>query len=509
MNNNVSFARIIPEIYRLFNDFNGFSVVIAGDAGTGKTTFSLHLIEMFSDFVDAYYLSTRVNDDALLKQFKWLEEKAKNKDVSKPLIQNDKIKSLTLDVNKERNMNKVGTKYLDALISKANKLSDNTKNFIEYNKLPKISNMYKVVENNLPDPTFVVIDSINGLVDEYGIRMEDLVYAIQKDLVEGVNTKAIFVMEVVDSAINYLSDGFILFKKEYIDNRLVRCMELRKLRGVKISNPFYLFTLRDGRFYAPLPCDSLCKAYEYSYNVMPVQSKNSAKNGNIISTGIDEIDNRLLLEHGIAQGKAYMFRYHEPLTKEDSGFFLIPVIINAIYANYNIVFVSIRPPVDNSSVRMILNRELTTPEIRINHITRNITERSAPGIKHTYISEEYRQDIFTRNFLLTPFKNNRKNTIFIVNLDDVINIFKSDVYSILSLINEVRGSMDSIIIISRKGLNDSNIVADNINYTFDLKEIYNHITLYSSNPISPLYLLDINSKSDNAINNHIRLIDML
>jgi KaiC/GvpD/RAD55 family RecA-like ATPase len=53
----------------------GHSLLIKGDAGTGKTTMALQIIEALSDRQPEYYLSSRVSDVALYHQFPWLNER--------------------------------------------------------------------------------------------------------------------------------------------------------------------------------------------------------------------------------------------------------------------------------------------------------------------------------------------------------------------------------------------------------------------------------------------------
>ncbi len=53
----------------------GHSLIIRGEAGTGKTTLALQLIEELSQYNNSHYLSTRVSDLLLLVQFPWLGEK--------------------------------------------------------------------------------------------------------------------------------------------------------------------------------------------------------------------------------------------------------------------------------------------------------------------------------------------------------------------------------------------------------------------------------------------------
>ncbi|HUL39563.1 MAG TPA: gas vesicle protein GvpD P-loop domain-containing protein, partial [Methanomassiliicoccales archaeon] len=50
----------------------GRSLIIRGNAGTGKTTLALQLVEELAEIENSFYFSTRVSDSVLLGQFPWL-----------------------------------------------------------------------------------------------------------------------------------------------------------------------------------------------------------------------------------------------------------------------------------------------------------------------------------------------------------------------------------------------------------------------------------------------------
>ncbi|MEM0449925.1 MAG: gas vesicle protein GvpD P-loop domain-containing protein, partial [Methanomassiliicoccales archaeon] len=50
----------------------GHSLIIRGNAGTGKTTLALQIIEELSEIDNSFYFSTRVSDSVILNQFPWL-----------------------------------------------------------------------------------------------------------------------------------------------------------------------------------------------------------------------------------------------------------------------------------------------------------------------------------------------------------------------------------------------------------------------------------------------------
>src|SRR5580658_4217577 len=62
-----------PEVIAFLSGKGGRSLIVKGGAGTGKTTFGLELLERAGKPQQSYYLSTRVGDEALYRQFPWLK----------------------------------------------------------------------------------------------------------------------------------------------------------------------------------------------------------------------------------------------------------------------------------------------------------------------------------------------------------------------------------------------------------------------------------------------------
>ena len=66
---------IPEELLQFFDSPGGHSLIVRGTAGTGKTTFALQLAEELGEEARAFYLSIRVSDTSLYRQFPWLPSK--------------------------------------------------------------------------------------------------------------------------------------------------------------------------------------------------------------------------------------------------------------------------------------------------------------------------------------------------------------------------------------------------------------------------------------------------
>ncbi len=251
-----------PEVIAFLNGKGGRSLIVKGGAGTGKTTFGLELLERVGKPQQSYYLSTRVGDEALYRQFPWLkatEMRARILDAGKlfldainapghtpsapelPEAEKKKIhaaREMMRTFADERGApSRVDRTHLQALLKR--------------NPMPEVENVYNRVEQALPEKSLLVIDSLEGVTHKYGLEMEEFVMALQKDLVESSNSNVVMILEKPEAGgIEYLVDGLISIQREELDERRVRHLRLEKLRATNITRPRYAVTLNGGRFEA-------------------------------------------------------------------------------------------------------------------------------------------------------------------------------------------------------------------------------------------------------------------
>src|ERR1700730_1858576 len=286
-----------PEVLAFLSGRGGRSLIVKGGAGTGKTTFGLELLERIGKPQQSYYLSTRVGDEALYRQFPWLkatEMRARILDAGKlfldaisaqpkassselPESEQKKIKAareMMRTFDEERGPpTRVDRTHLTALMKR--------------NPMPEVENVYNRVEKALPEKSLLVIDSLEGVTHKYGLEMEEFVMALQKDLVESSNTNVVMILEKPEAGgIEYLVDGLISIQREELDERRVRHMRLEKLRATAIGRPRYAVTLAGGRFEAlGFPLND--------HAVAPTQWRPVADPERFYSTGIPDFDQLL------------------------------------------------------------------------------------------------------------------------------------------------------------------------------------------------------------------------
>lgn len=309
-NGSESLGRLPPELIRFLEGAGGHSLVIKGEAGTGKTTLALQLIETMAGKQNQYYLSSRVSDESLFRQFPWLKESSERIRLLKasksfllhmtsgrqsstvsqstgsdqsdltPAIEllkafNEETEKLTVD---RTELHRLEGQVEEGTISGSEDfmpsrggLDGGSIELVLGRLLPELEVAYDRVEESLPDRSLIVIDSIDGLSEKYDIPADRLLTVIQKDIVEGSGANVVYVLESSAGAhMDYLGDGVVFMSATEIAGRRVRLISLDKLRGVKVDRHKYTFTLVNGRLETFPPSPNVLQYSKRSWK--PVQA---------------------------------------------------------------------------------------------------------------------------------------------------------------------------------------------------------------------------------------------
>lgn len=247
--------RSIPqEIEAFFSSPGGHSLVVRGEAGTGKTTMALHIIETMSTYDRCFYFSTRVSDYLLLRQFPWLggslygEElddwiKSQSRwfeELQRSYEAERKEKLLNGDpVTTDEGLSNLKRSFVD----KRTGIKQDERGVI----LEELEKVYHTVRDALPNRSLVVIDSLDALAEKYDRPNGAIIRVLQKDLVESYGCNIVFILENSDRQLDYLGDGVVALETLDHHTRLIRQMRISKLRSQAIKQPRYLYTLNGGR----------------------------------------------------------------------------------------------------------------------------------------------------------------------------------------------------------------------------------------------------------------------
>jgi KaiC/GvpD/RAD55 family RecA-like ATPase len=222
----VSDRSTLPSGLLMFLNRRSYSLVIKGEAATGKTILALSILKEVGSTGNYLYLSTRVSPSELFENHPWLSEFTK---IEKPEAVGDAGEAQ----RRER--------FVDA-------------------RLDEPVPFFERITDELMDvraPTIFVDtwDPIGMMMEEDALLTNTKVLQTWR---ERARAKIIILMEDSDNtSFDSLVDGVVTLDRYYEDGRIVRLMQLSKLSGVKVNRPSHLFTLDGGVFqsfrtYSPL-----------------------------------------------------------------------------------------------------------------------------------------------------------------------------------------------------------------------------------------------------------------
>ena len=327
-------VNIPDEITDFYSKEGGRSLLIKGQAGTGKTTFALQLLEEFSDPNNSFYISTRVSDDSLYNQFPWLKDKEMRGriiDSSRDFLAALYEKSSKDEKSSEPTDKKVtgAREFLKSIQQKKGATPDKVdraqltllQDKFDTSDLIEIRRLYDRIEEKLPNKTLCVIDSVEGFTTKYNIMPDVLIMALQKDLVEHSNTNLLFVMEFAeDTSVDYLVDGVVTVSRSELEGRRVREIHLHKLRATQIHQPRYLTTLGGGRFTAFRPFAPKVEK--------PTKWAAIPDDQGHYSTGTPDLDK--LLMGGFGKGTYNVIEVGNDVSTEEYYSIVRPILLNFI-----------------------------------------------------------------------------------------------------------------------------------------------------------------------------------
>jgi KaiC/GvpD/RAD55 family RecA-like ATPase len=202
-----------PRIFQELDDFfetPGRSLLIKGEAGTGKTTLALTLVEYITsrrhskpakkDAQTAVYVSSRVPEDFIKRQFPWVA------------FVNGHFKDTRLAS---------AAMFVEELAGALRK-----------------------------ETQVVVLDSWDAFAKETDyitrVKTEKALHAMAATS----KSNLVFVAEeAASSTLDYLVDGIVQLSLQEVEGRTIRVCAFRKLRSAKIVFPFSVYTLSGAKFY--------------------------------------------------------------------------------------------------------------------------------------------------------------------------------------------------------------------------------------------------------------------
>jgi len=211
--------RRLPNELEQFLARDVYSMVIKGEAGTGKTALALTILSGSLQMQNCLYISSRLAVSELFEYYPWVQSF-----VPATKDGNGKSGEETTDI----------APFVDA-------------------RLDEPQSLFERITNQLMDASSPLIvidtwDAVGDFMDKEALMTNAKILQIWR---QRARAKLIFVLENVHEMIfDNLVDGVVDLEQEYVNSRRTRRIHLSKLRGVKIERPHSFFTLDHGVFHS-------------------------------------------------------------------------------------------------------------------------------------------------------------------------------------------------------------------------------------------------------------------
>jgi hypothetical protein len=208
------------------------------------------------------------------------------------------------------------------------------------------------------------------------------------EFVRQMNVKLILISESVDvSFLDYIVDGILTIKDDEIEGRVVRKVEINKIRAIERRQKEYVFTLYQNRFQYCQPFadqkPSKIKPWEVT------QDK-----GELFSTGNESLDQ--LYHGGLRQGTFNLLEVESNVPISAYSSIMIGLICNFIQQNRGVIIHTMdginSDLIDKKRLFLYLRTELISRQVRI--LMEKLTDRNEIRPYIIQVESENFNDLF-------------------------------------------------------------------------------------------------------------------
>ncbi|MHA1730221.1 MAG: RAD55 family ATPase [Promethearchaeota archaeon] len=496
----IQIENIPTELYEAFEQKDiGYSLLIKGNAGVGKSTFALSLMSVFTD-TEPIYISTRVAPNSVYSQFPWIAGCLKKENI--------------LDATRT---------YLPP-IENPRELRTHILRTIRFSDAPEfLKILYDKIEKNKQkgNKTIVVIDSWDAIIGTSEKKSQDW-ETILTEFVRQMNVKLILVTEQnKNTFLDYIVDGIVILKDIETDERILREIEIKKIRSIERRQKRYNFTLYNNEF-------CYCKSYiEHRYDYYNSKSNNlqlnngwtpiESGNNNLFSTGSSEIDK--LYQGGLKTSTLNLWEIESEVPLSAFSNIMLPLLCNFISKGFGTIIYSVDGLnsrfIDKNKLFIHLNTEQISDYVRYLVEIRFNKQISRENDIRPYVVPFHIKDLektYTEQYTILTEKTSFKPVLSIMGYDFLTlgsSVFSTEVFNHLKFVRNynvieigILNQMNRFAGYSEKKRYEKSNIED-ISYFFDthMKMIFknNAIFVYGIKPNSGIYWLKFIQNSETPL----------
>jgi len=436
---------IPKEMEKFLSQENSVSALVKGAPGTGKTILVLSTIRILGAS-ESFYLTTRVKPQRLVSDFPWIKE----------FIPYDHIVDAT-------------TTIFPTI--RAEKAKEIPYGLIRYADKPAfLREFYQLIEKT--QKPVIVIDSIETIQKVTG---EETFYDLL-DICREINSKIIFVSEYEEvKRFDYVVDGVILLKRYIINGKILRVMQIDKLRGIACRNPQYLFTLYGGYFRYFKPFKPSIPRERKRFEPLPDSER-------FFSTGSRDLDR--ILGGGYVKGSTILFEIGKDVERDAYFQLYLPTVLNFLTHGKH---VSILASLGTSSEKIVSlltgfvsDEELKNLSIKTKVWTEGMLDAAKARLIIAFDEHGIEIEVEEEGFL------------FLRGLDALSDLYKENLPKIIERgIFETQEKRVLTILAAKHGYQQLDHVANMVDFHFKIEKRNGVLLFHAAKPRTQFYAMEI------------------
>ncbi|MEM2143908.1 MAG: ATPase domain-containing protein [Candidatus Jordarchaeaceae archaeon] len=437
---------LIPEELETFLSAHEGSLLIKGLPGTGKTILALSILKTLGGN-HGFYVTTRIKPQNLVYDYPWIKD----------AIPVDHI----IDASKS-----IFTKAV------VKEVEGKDFGFIKYSDRPSfISELYQLLRGS--ESPLIVLDSIEGIQEATVERIYVDLLDVQREL----GIRMIFVSEYEENKeLDYLVDGVVLLRREFLEGEILRMLQINKLRGVHCKRCLYIFTLNCGVFKYFEPFRFHPPKEEKMFEPLPDSETH-------FSSGSRDLDN--ILGGGYEKGSTILLEVGKNVTRDAYFYFIMLTAFNFLSKGKTTIgstTLGVSPALVYSSFIKFLGEEKAGKAIVIKE-----------GMIRGKPKSELAQD-FLQTYEETISKVEMEGGGIAWGLDSLLNKYGNHLIPILEQAKfDTQNKRLLTIWTIKHGANGIDKIASMVDYHFKIEEKGGVFLFHSQKPRTGLYAIEIDA----------------